>query len=115
MQRDDASLLDIFNAARLALSFVDDMSETHFAGDSKTQSSVLYQLLVIGKATKRLSSEFRAAHSAIPWFLMSGMRDHLIHAYDTVDWEEVWNTVTDDLPALLEQIEPLLPERPADS
>ncbi len=51
MQRDDASLLDIFNAARLALSFVDDMSETHFAGDPKTQSSVLYQLLVIGEAT----------------------------------------------------------------
>ncbi len=51
MKRNDASLLDIYNAVRLALSFVVDMSEAHFAGDSKTQSSVLYQMLVIGEAT----------------------------------------------------------------
>lgn len=36
------------------------------------------------------------------------MRDHLIHAYDTVDWDEVWKTLTSDVPDLLTKIEPLL-------
>jgi len=39
------------------------------------------------------------------------MRDHLIHAYDAVDWEEVWKTASKDVPELLEKIEPLLPNR----
>ncbi len=38
------------------------------------------------------------------------MRDHLIHAYDTVDWDEVWKTATIDIPSLLAQIESLLPK-----
>ena len=81
-------------------------------GDPKTQSSVLYQLLVVGEAVKRLSTEFREQHPAIPWSLMAGMRDHLIHAYDTVDWDEVWTTVTRDIPILLAQLKPLLPQTP---
>ena len=39
---------------------------------------------------------------------MAGMRDVLIHAYDRVDLEEVWITLSKQLPALLSQIEPLL-------
>jgi len=62
---------------------------------------------VIGKAVKRLSSEYRLAHPEVPWALMAGMRDHLIHGYDLVDWDEVWVTTTRDIPALLKQIEHL--------
>ncbi|MFH1906755.1 MAG: HepT-like ribonuclease domain-containing protein [Chloroflexota bacterium] len=35
---------------------------------------------------------------------MAGMRDHLVHAYDLVDWDEVWKTATKDIPDLLEKI-----------
>jgi uncharacterized protein with HEPN domain len=38
---------------------------------------------------------------------MAGMRDHLVHAYDLVDWDEVWETATRDVPGLLKQIEHL--------
>jgi uncharacterized protein with HEPN domain len=64
-------------------------------------------LLVIGEAVKRLSTEFRAAHSATPWGLIAGMRDKLIHAYDEIDLDEVWRTVAIDIPKLLAQLEPL--------
>lgn len=39
---------------------------------------------------------------------MAGMRDVLIHAYDRVDLEEVWITLSEQLPVLLRQIEPLV-------
>jgi uncharacterized protein with HEPN domain len=35
---------------------------------------------------------------------MAEMRDHLVHAYDLVDWDEVWGTATRDVPSLLKQI-----------
>jgi uncharacterized protein with HEPN domain len=44
---------------------------------------------------------------------MAGMRDKLIHAYEAVDYDEVWSTATKDIPELLEWVTPLLPEKPA--
>lgn len=113
MQRDEATLLDIANAARLVLVFIWGMTKEAFLGDLKTQSSVLYQLVVIGEAVKRLSLEFRAQHVNVPWSLIAGMRDHLIHAYDVVDWDEVWKTAASDVPDLLAKIESLLPTKSA--
>lgn len=112
MRRDDATLLDIARAARLIQEFIEGVTKEEFLSDPKTQSSVLYQLLVIGEAVKRLSQEFRAQRDDVPWSLIAGMRDHLIHAYDTVDWEEVWTTATRDVPHLLTSIEPSLPPKP---
>ncbi len=71
---------------------------------------MLHQLAIIGEATKRLFDPFRFDHPEIPWKSMAGMRDHLVHAYDAVDLEEVWRVVTRDLPLLLDQITPLIPK-----
>lgn len=112
MNRDDATLLDIAHAARLIQNFISDMPKQQFFGDMKTQSAVLHQLTVLGEAVKRLSPNFRNQHPVLPWALMAGMRDHLIHGYDAVDLEEVWNTATRDIPQVLTKILPLLPQRP---
>lgn len=41
---------------------------------------------------------------------IAGMRDKLIHHYDAVDLDEVWSTVTLDIPKLLSMIERLTPK-----
>ncbi|MGH8056799.1 MAG: HepT-like ribonuclease domain-containing protein [Candidatus Entotheonellia bacterium] len=46
---------------------------------------------------------------------MAGMRDHLIHGYDVIDLDEVWQTATRDVPEVLITLEPLLPRRPGES
>jgi uncharacterized protein with HEPN domain len=105
--RDDIVLKDILNAAQLVAAFVEGFQKDVFMDDWKTRSAVLYQLTVVGEAVKRLSAEFRLAHAQVPWALIAGMRDHLIHAYDLVDWDEVWETVIRDVPGLLQEIERL--------
>jgi len=109
MQRDDATLLDILLAARRALRFQADLTEEQFAEDLKSQSSVLHQLMVLGEAVKRLSDSFRGQHPEIPWKGYAGMRDRLIHGYDSVDLDEVWRTLQEDLPELISIVEPLAP------
>ena len=109
MQRDKATLLDIVRASRLIIQFTSNMTKEQFLEDVKTRSAVLYQLLVIGEAVKRLSREFRSQHPDIPWALIAGMRDHIIHGYDVVDWNEVWKTVKEDVPELLVKVKTLLP------
>jgi len=104
---DDIIRKDIINAANLILEFIHGFNKETFIDDWKTRSAVLYQLTVVGEAVKRLSKEFRAQHTHIPWALIAGMRDHLIHGYDLVDWDEVWQTAKKDIPDLLLKIEQL--------
>jgi uncharacterized protein with HEPN domain len=109
MSRDDATLLDILKAARLVVKFKGRFTKTAFLKDLKTQSAILHQLLVLGEAVKRLSDEFRVGHPDIPRTMIAGMRDKLIHEYDAVDPQEVWKTVTTDIPHLISALGPLVP------
>ena len=109
MSRDDATLLDLLKAARLVVKFKGKLAKKVFLRDVKTQSAILHQLLVIGEAVKRLSEDFRAEHSEMPWTRIAGMRDKLIHQYDAVDLDEVWKTVTKDVGPLISFLERLVP------
>jgi uncharacterized protein with HEPN domain len=113
MSRDDATLLDILRAARLALEFRGPADRSAFLGDLKTQAAVLHELLVLGEAVKRLSPSFRQRHAGIPWRAAAGMRDRLLHGYDDVDLELVWKTLEEDLPALIDRLKELAPRHEA--
>lgn len=107
--RDAATLLDLAKAARKVLAFKQGINKAAFLDDAKTQSAIVYQLLIIGEAVKRLSQDCRRQHPEIPWTAIAGMRDNLIHNYDDVDLDEVWQTAERDIPELLTRLEPLLP------
>jgi uncharacterized protein with HEPN domain len=109
LSRDEAHLLDILKAARLAIEFKGEARKTEFMVDAKTQSAVLHQLMVIGEAVKRLSPDFRSAHPEVPWRLIAGTRDKLIHFYEGVDIDAVWSMIESDLPQLIRWVEPLAP------
>lgn len=79
-----------------------------FMTDRKTQSAVVRQLEIIGEAVKQLSSETTARAPDVPWRLIAGTRDRLIHAYFAVNLDAVWAMVEQDLPPLRREVEQLL-------
>lgn len=108
MPRDRDALYDILDAARLILEYTEGMDYESFRASQLTEDAVLRRFEIIGEATKRLSSDFCQQHSDIPWQDMAGMRDRVIHGYDTVDWQIVWKAVRESLPVLVARIETIL-------
>jgi uncharacterized protein with HEPN domain len=111
MQRDDAFLLDIVNAAETARKFCSNLTKKEFLESSLLQSAVLHQIIIIGEAVKRLSAEFRQNHPKIPWKFIADMRDRITHGYFDVDLDQVWNTVEKDLPELIMYLKPLVSKK----
>jgi uncharacterized protein with HEPN domain len=109
MERDQAFLLDILQSARMALSYLHGLDREEFLADTMRQDSVLRRLEIIGEAARRVSAQTRSSHPGIPWKEMVSMRNLVIHDYDDVDLDIVWDTIHRDLPYLIREIEPLVP------
>jgi uncharacterized protein with HEPN domain len=80
----------------------------------ETQYAVAKALELVGEGARRLSEPFRAAHPEVPWAVVRGMRNILVHEYEQVDWPLVWKTITIDVPEMLRQLELLLPDVPTE-
>jgi uncharacterized protein with HEPN domain len=109
MWRDDAYLLDILVAPRKVAKFTDGVARKDFDGSEILQNAVMRLLEIIGEAARSISQDVKDAHPGIPWREIIGMRNRLIHEYFKIDADKVWDTVQDDIPALISMIEPLVP------
>ncbi|GAB4444107.1 MAG: DUF86 domain-containing protein [Anaerolineae bacterium] len=89
---------------------LESVTYEQFEQDFRINFAVVRALEIIGEATKRLPLSLRDQYPDIPWKRMAGMRDRIIHGYDTVDLEVVWDTVKLEIP----QLKPLLQQILAD-
>lgn len=87
MFRDDASIQDIYQAGQTVLKFAQGLTREDLELNEVRTSGILFQIIIIGEATKRLSSDFRLQHPELPWIQMTGMRDIVAHQYDKLDFD----------------------------
>ncbi|NEP88196.1 MAG: DUF86 domain-containing protein [Okeania sp. SIO2C2] len=107
MSRDDEIVIDLVTACNLILDFTKGMDKENFITDAKTQSSVLYQIIILGEAVNRLSSTFIDSHPQIPVRQIKGMRNRVTHEYKEVDCDIIWDAIHKDVPRLLAILENL--------
>lgn len=99
---------DILDAMDKAEILVEGFAYEEFETDFRTNFAVVRALEIIGEAAKRLPVSLREQYPAIPWRGMAGMRDRIIHGYDTVDLQIVWDVVKQDIPEIKPQIQQIL-------
>lgn len=108
MLRDNASLRDILKAGNKILSFSAGALTAEELAADEMRLSALYEFIVIGEATGRISSGLREQHSEIPWKKMAGMRNILAHQYDSVDLNLLRQATEKVLPDVLNKIEQIV-------
>lgn len=90
--------------------FLREMTFDEFVEDDKTLKAVVWNLTVIGEVVRHVPPEVQERYPEIPWAAIRGMRNRIVHEYDTIDAELVWNVVLDEFPPLVPSFMRLLEE-----
>ena len=110
MGKDDAiRLWHILDAAREALAFTQGRTRTDLDGDRMLALALVKDIEIIGEAANQIPETTRARLQGVPWDDIIGMRHRLVHAYFDTNLDILWQTVQEDLPALIAALEPLVP------
>ena len=79
--------------------------------DRKLNLSLVRLLEIVGEAANRIPKQERDRYPDIPWSEIVGLRNRLIHGYDEVDFDILWQIVTQDLPPLVTALENIPSEK----
>lgn len=105
MNRNKEVILDLIRACQMIREFCKNINKNNFLEDEKTQSSVLYQIIIIGESVNKFDSDFMASHPQIPFNAIKGMRNRVVHEYKEVDLDILWEVIQSNIPKLLCQFE----------
>jgi uncharacterized protein with HEPN domain len=101
---DRVRLRHMIEAAESAVLFIAGRQRTDLGEDRMLLFALVRAIEILGEAASRISVEMRDTHTDIPWQAIIGMRNRLVHAYFDINTEIVWQTVTQEIPALLPQL-----------
>ena len=97
---DSASLRQMLDHSREAVTLVHGRSRDDLDGERVLTLALCRLVEIIGEAANRVSQARRDRHPDIPWGGIIGLRNRLIHGYDSIDHEILWQILTVDLPPL---------------
>lgn len=99
----------MLQSAELILTYTAQHSQAEFVVNMQLQDAVIRRLLVIAEAARRVSDTTRQALPNVPWQEINGMRNRLVHEYDDVNLNIVWNAIQFEIPPLIEELKLHIP------
>ena len=101
-------LRHMLDHAKEAVTTTQGKARTDLDTDRLLNLALVRLLEIIGEAASRVPKEDRELYPDIPWPELVGLRNRLIHGYDEVDFDILWQIVTADLPPLISELEKII-------
>ncbi|MFZ1199911.1 MAG: HepT-like ribonuclease domain-containing protein [Desulfobacterales bacterium] len=91
--------------AREAVKMAEGKERSALRNDRILELAVIRLIEIVGEAAVKVSIDGKAKFSGLPWPQIIAMRNRLIHGYDAVDLDVLWDTIENDLPDLISKLE----------
>jgi len=102
------ALRHMLDHAREAVELAQGKTREDLDADRLLNLALVRLLEIVGEAAGRVAQEVRARHTEVPWPQIVSLRNRLIHGYDSVDFDILWQIVTADLPPLITALEVII-------
>lgn len=109
---DHIRLRHMLDAAKEAIKLSSGKNRYDIENERLLNLGLVRLIEVTGEAANRVSAEGRSKYHNIPWNQIIGMRNRLIHGYENIDFDVLYQTVVEDLPQLVLEIENILKRGP---
>ena len=106
---DTVRLRHMLDHAREAAAVSHGRSRDDLDSDRMLNLALVRLMEIIGEAASRVSEESRRRHSSIAWSQIVSLRNRLIHGYDSVDMDILWQILQEDIPLLIAELERIVP------
>lgn len=83
----------MLDAAKEAVEISSGKSRQDIENERLLNLSLVRLLEIIGEAANFISSDLQTKHSKIEWSQIIGMRNRLIHGYDNIDYDFLYQTI----------------------
>jgi len=108
-QHDDQTRLQhMLGHASEAVDMVRGKRRDDLKRDRILQLALVRLVEIVGEAATQVSIEGQRRYVSIPWPVVRGMRNRLVHGYDRVDLDVLWDTIECDLPPLIAELRSIL-------
>lgn len=94
-----------------ASEMIQNRSREDLDTDRMLNLSLVRLMEVVGEASRRVPRDFRSRYPDVPWRQTSDLRNRLIHVYDEINFDTLWEVIRDEVPPLIEQLEAILDEQ----
>jgi len=101
-------LIKIENYASQITEFVGEMSFEKFCSDFKTLNASIFNLSQIGELVAKLKPEFIEETNHIPWRKIKGLRNKIVHDYDGIQHNMIWQVIKEFIPQLLTDVKKIV-------
>lgn len=95
----------ILKDLRFIAGHIEGVSEEQLHSDEVLLDSMMFRLIQVYENSKKLTQEYKTEHGSVPWTDIAGFRNRIVHDYGNVDLTVVYQTVTQDVPWLIKEIE----------
>jgi uncharacterized protein with HEPN domain len=90
------------------------LSKKEFLQDETLKRAFVRSIEIIGEAVKKVPPDITDKCPEFEWRAMAGIRDKLIHDYFGVDYDIVWDVITNKAPELYQKVKKILGEEPTE-